>query len=79
MTTVNIHEAKTHLSSLLERVGAGERIVIAKAGTPVAELVPIRRVDIAFGALAGQIDVDAFEAMNKEIPALFDADLGVES
>ena len=41
MTTVNIHEAKTHLSRLLERVRQGERIVIAKAGTPVAVLSPI--------------------------------------
>ena len=37
---VNVHEAKTHLSRLLERVSAGEEIVIAKAGRPVARLVP---------------------------------------
>ena len=37
---VNIHEAKTHLSRLLERVSAGEEIVIAKAGRPVAKLIP---------------------------------------
>ena len=40
-TTVNIHEAKTHLSRLLVRVQSGERIIIAKAGKPVAELGPI--------------------------------------
>jgi prevent-host-death family protein len=40
--TVNIHEAKTHLSRLLERVQAGEEIVIAKAGRPVARLTAIR-------------------------------------
>jgi prevent-host-death family protein len=40
MTTVNIHVAKTHLSKLIERVRLGEEIVIAKAGTPVARLVP---------------------------------------
>ena len=39
-TSVNIHEAKTHFSKLLARVAAGEEIVIAKAGTPVARLVP---------------------------------------
>jgi prevent-host-death family protein len=39
--TVNIHEAKTHLSRLLARVEAGERIVIARAGHPIAELTPI--------------------------------------
>jgi len=40
MTTVNVHEAKTHLSKLVARVEAGERIVIARAGKPVADLVP---------------------------------------
>ncbi|MGC2108681.1 MAG: type II toxin-antitoxin system Phd/YefM family antitoxin [Candidatus Korobacteraceae bacterium] len=39
---VNIHEAKTHLSRLLERVALGEEVVIAKAGKPVARLVPIK-------------------------------------
>ncbi len=38
---VNIHHAKTHFSKLLEKVQLGEEIVIAKAGTPVAKLVPI--------------------------------------
>ena len=38
---VNVHEAKTHLSRLLERVRAGEKIVIAKAGVPCARLVPV--------------------------------------
>lgn len=41
MTTVNVHEAKTHLSRILDRVAAGEEIVIAKSGKPVARLVPI--------------------------------------
>ena len=40
MTTVNIHEAKTHLSRLLKRVAVGEQIVIARAGTPIARLTP---------------------------------------
>ena len=40
-TTVNIHEAKTHLSRLLRRVQSGERIIIANAGKPVAELGPV--------------------------------------
>ncbi len=42
MTEVGIHEAKTHLSRLLRRVAAGEEIVIAKAGKPVARLVPVQ-------------------------------------
>ena len=40
-TTVNIHEAKTHLSRLLEKVSQGEEVVIAKSGRPVARLVPV--------------------------------------
>jgi prevent-host-death family protein len=40
---VNVHEAKTHLSSLLGRVAAGEEVIIAKAGRPIARLVPIER------------------------------------
>jgi len=45
--TVNIHEAKTHLSRLLERVRRGATIVIAKAGKPVARLVPIGEGPVA--------------------------------
>jgi prevent-host-death family protein len=40
-TKVNVHEAKTHLSKLLQRVMNGERIIIAKAGKPVALLSPV--------------------------------------
>lgn len=54
MTTVNIHEAKTHLSRLLEQAARGDEVVIAKAGKPIARLVPIaakepRRPGIARG------------------------------
>lgn len=41
--TVNVHEAKTHFSRLLARVSKGEEIVIARAGKPVARLVPLAR------------------------------------
>lgn len=41
MAVVNVHEAKTHLSRLLDRVQAGEQITIAKAGKPVAQLIPV--------------------------------------
>lgn len=49
MTTYNVHEAKTHLSKILERVMSGEEIIIAKAGKPVAvlsayEKMPERRI-----------------------------------
>jgi len=40
MKTVNIHQAKTHLSKLIARVRKGEEIVLAKAGKPVAKIVP---------------------------------------
>jgi prevent-host-death family protein len=40
---VNIHEAKTHFSKLLERVAQGEEVVIAKSGVPVARLVAIHK------------------------------------
>ena len=77
---MNIQEAKTHLSRLLERAQAGERIIIAKAGVPVAELRAVTRHDIVFGRYAGEIDVDyeAFDAVDAEIAAMWDADLGVE-
>jgi prevent-host-death family protein len=42
MAPVNIHDAKTHLSRLVEQVEAGQEIVIARAGRPVARLVPYR-------------------------------------
>ena len=41
MTTVNVHEAKTHFSRLLDRAHAGEEIIVAKAGKPFAKLGPL--------------------------------------
>ena len=41
-TPVNVHQAKTHFSKLLARVQAGEEIIIAKAGRPIAKIVPIQ-------------------------------------
>ena len=57
--TVNIHEAKTHLSRLVEQAAGGEEIVIAKAGKPIARLVPIetRPQPKHLGLLKGQIRV----------------------
>ena len=43
MRTVNMHEAKTKLSSLVEEALAGEDVIIARAGTPLVKLVPVRR------------------------------------
>jgi prevent-host-death family protein len=65
MTTVNIHEAKTHLSRLVDEVAAGAEIIIAKAGKPMARLAPIstpvRKKHL--GLLKGKIKVlDDFNA-----------------
>ena len=43
MIKVNIHEAKTHFSQILNRVGSGEAVIIAKAGKPIALIVPIKK------------------------------------
>ena len=59
METVNLHEAKTNLSRLVERAAAGEEIVIAKAGRPLARLVPLARrtTPRPLGLLASQVTV----------------------
>ncbi len=65
MHTVNIHEAKTHLSRLLERVAGGEEIVIARAGKAIARLVPLDAVPKKrrLGLLKGKLNVpDDFDA-----------------
>jgi len=71
--TVNVHEAKSTLSKLLEQVAAGERVVIAKAGTPVADLVPHRRADVVFGLAKGEFSYDAetFDDPDDNLAVLF--------
>jgi prevent-host-death family protein len=62
---VNVHQAKTHLSRLLDEVAAGAEVVIARAGRPVARLVPLEPVvrRKKLGALKGRIEVpDDFDA-----------------
>ena len=75
MKSINIHEAKTHLSRLVERVEAGEEIIIAKAGRPAARLVPITaaRKPVKIGGLKTLTPVpDDFNTMfEREIEALF--------
>jgi len=71
---VNIHEAKTNLSKLLERVLLGEEVVIAKAGTPIAKLVPMdpKPKTRIFGSAKGEFSVpDDFNEPNAEIEKLF--------
>jgi len=71
---VNVHEAKTHFSRLLERVALGEEVIIAKAGTPVAKLVPIngKKRDFRFGSAKGEFVVpDDFNEPDPELEDLF--------
>jgi prevent-host-death family protein len=68
MRTVNIHEAKTHLSRLVDRAAKGEPFIIAKAGKPLVKVVPLDapvvRQPQRFDFLAGQIQVpDDFDTM----------------
>lgn len=55
--TVNVHEAKTQLSKLLERVGRGEEVVICRAGEPVARLVPARAAGRVLGGDKGRVRI----------------------
>jgi prevent-host-death family protein len=70
--SVNVHEAKTHLSRLLERVAAGERVVISKAGTPIADLVPHRADAVTFGGLKDEVSYSdqAFD-LDRDIQQMF--------
>ena len=74
---VNVHEAKTHFSKLLERVAKGEEVVIAKAGKPVARLVPIVELPKPrmLGGFEGLIEIpDDFDAPDPELEALFEGE-----
>lgn len=60
MSMVNMHEAKSNLSKLVERAAAGEDIVIARAGVPVARLVPVQHHQpVVLGLLQGRIRIGA--------------------
>lgn len=77
MDIFNIHEAKTHLSKLVERAARGEPFIIAKAGRPVAKVVafeaPVGSAQRRVGFLAGQIEVpdDFDEIGSAEIERMF--------
>ena len=73
MGTYNVHEAKTHLSRLLDRVAEGEEIIIAKSGRPVAKLVRVAAEPRRPGRLKGRIRVgaDFDEPLPEEIQAAF--------
>ena len=75
MQTVNIHEAKTHLSRLVAAVklGAEAEVIIAQNGVPAARLVPIgRKTKVKWGLAKGKFSVpETIDGLNPEIEALF--------
>jgi prevent-host-death family protein len=77
MLIVNIHEAKTHLSRLLDRAARGEPFIIAKSGRPMVKVVPLETPEAGqvrrLGFLAGEIEIpDDFDRMGSaEIEQLF--------
>jgi len=81
MQTVNIHEAKTHLSRLIEQAARGESFVIAKAGKPLVKVMALSAPEAGqqqrLGFMAGQLAVpDDFDQMGSaEIERLFDGEI----
>ncbi len=71
MKTVNIQEAKTHLSRLVEEAAGGEDVVIAKAGKPMVRLVPV-------STLAGPRPLGLLADRVREAPDCWDPDTGIE-
>jgi prevent-host-death family protein len=75
---VNMHEAKTHLSKLVERVEGGEEIVISRAGKPAAKLVPMPQAKPGkrkLGGWEGKFEMpsdEEWEQMDKEIEEMFE-------
>lgn len=59
MLIINIHEVKTHFSRLIDRAAAGEEIIIAKAGKPIAKLVPLHNLPSSrsLGIFQGKLNV----------------------
>jgi len=77
MQIINIHAAKTQLSSLIEQVEAGEEITIARAGKPVAKLVPIKQKETTprvLGIMKGKFRIrEDFDApLPDDVQALFE-------
>ncbi|MBW1782109.1 MAG: type II toxin-antitoxin system Phd/YefM family antitoxin [Deltaproteobacteria bacterium] len=78
MQTVNIHEAKTHLSRLVDEAAKGNAFVIAKAGKPMVKVLPLAEGDLGetkkLGFMSGEIEVpDDFDSLGaKEIITLFE-------
>jgi prevent-host-death family protein len=77
MAVVNIHEAKTHFSRLVERAEAGEEIVIGRSGVPVARLVPfrVRKGPRKLGGWRGKVWIGPdFDELPEDLAASFRGD-----
>lgn len=73
MAQVNMHEAKSQLSALIARALAGETITIARAGTPVVDIVPHHELTIVYGLASDEPEHDPalFDGVDEEINELF--------
>lgn len=79
MHTVNIHEAKTHLSRLIEQAAQGDSFIIAKAGKPLVKVIPLQASTVKIcrlGFMSGQFAVpDDFDRLGgRDIEQLFDSE-----
>ena len=78
MLIINIHDAKTQLSKLVEQAAQGESFIIAKAGKPMVKVIPLGKVETGaasrLGFMAGEIAIpDDFDQMGSEqIAAIFE-------
>lgn len=77
MRTINIHQAKTHLSRLVEEAAKGDAFIIAKAGRPIAQVVPLdsepkpEKKRLGFSSRRAQVPDDFDRMFEKEIEELF--------
>jgi prevent-host-death family protein len=77
MTIVNMHEAKSQLSSLVEKALAGEEVIIGKAGKPLVKLIPIIKNESPRvpGRFKGQIRIaDDFDAVDESLVSSFEGE-----
>lgn len=76
MRIINVHEAKTHLSRLLDDVRAGEEIILAKMGKPYARLVPIESPnEVPMGFLKGTVGDEFFAPLSEDQIEIWEREL----